>query len=79
MAPTTAPTTFNVFCGCGCGETVKATDAGFFATSCEVAACAKLRAAGMLSFTVRKTAAFAAAVPVVTSVRHIDGLVSFTG
>jgi len=80
MAPTTAPiaTTFTIFCGCGCGETVEASSAGFAATTCEVAACTARREAGMVSFTVRKSAAFAAAVPT-TTVAHRDGLVCFAG
>ena len=68
--------TFEVFCGCGCGEAVKARDAGFSATSVEVLACARQRAAGVVSMTMRKSAAFAAAVPA-TALAHRDGLVAF--
>lgn len=68
--------TFEVRCGCGCGEAVKAHDAGFSATTVEVAACSSRRAAGVVSVTMRKSAAFAAAVPA-TALVHRDGLVTF--
>lgn len=68
--------TFTVRCACGCGEVVTATDEGFAATSVAVEACATLRAGGAVSQTVRKSAAYAAAVaePVI---RHREGLVAF--
>jgi NAD-dependent DNA ligase len=67
--------TFPIFCPC-CGQQVEALDKGFAATSVEVAACDTQRAIGIVSWTIRKSAAYAAAVPVY-SVRHSTGLVEF--
>ncbi len=78
---TTTPTeevamfSFSVPCPC-CGEIVTAHDAGFTATTAEVEACSVRRAAGVVSDTVRKSAAYVAAVPT-TTFSHRDGLVSF--
>jgi hypothetical protein len=68
---------FTIFCTCGCGEAVEASDAGFAATSVEVEACPTLRAAGVVSSTIRKSAAYAAAVPASAGWSHKDGLVTF--
>lgn len=66
---------FSVLCPC-CGELVLAADAGFSATTVEVEACSARRAVGMVSVTMRKSAAYAAAPPA-TVVAHRDGLVVF--
>jgi hypothetical protein len=68
---------FTINCTCGCGQAVEASDAGFSATSCEVEACPTLRAAGVVSTTIRKSAAYAAALPVSTGWAHRTGLVTF--
>lgn len=67
--------TFTVLCPC-CGSAVSASDAGFSATTVEIAACPTGQAAGIVSRTMRKSAAYAAAAPV-TVLAHRDGLVSF--
>jgi hypothetical protein len=69
-------TTFSVSCPCGCGEVVTATDEGFSATSCEVTACAKRRASGVVSDTMRKSVAYGLCTGL-HSVAHKDGLVAF--
>lgn len=66
---------FQISCPC-CGQIVEARDAGFAATTVDVVACDRQRAAGVVSWTMRKSAAFAAAVPAET-LRHKSGLVSF--
>lgn len=76
MASTPFTTTFAVSCPCGCGETVDAADAGFSATTVEVAACTARRSAGIASVTLRKSAAYSLAVPA-AAMRHRDGLVVF--
>lgn len=68
---------FTIFCTCGCGEAVEALDEGFSAVSVEVAACSTLQAAGVVSSTIRKSAAYAAAVPQSSGWAHRDGLVTF--
>lgn len=68
--------TFAVSCPC-CGSAVEASDAGFTATSVEIAACPTRRAAGVVSVTMRKSAAYAAAVPASAGTFHRDGLVVF--
>lgn len=73
---TTPVVSFPVRCSCLCGETVTAYDEGFSSTTVEVDACSTLRARGIVSVTVRKSAAYAAAVPT-SAVRHRDGLVAF--
>jgi len=71
-----SPITFTAICSC-CGEEVEATDAGFTATSVTIAACSRLRAAGIVSSTCRKTDGYAMAKPQPGALRHSDGLVSF--
>lgn len=66
--------TFEILCPC-CGERVKAHDAGFSATTVTVDACPTQAAAGIVSLTIRKSAAYEAAAPV-TTVMHRDGLVA---
>lgn len=66
---------FSIVCPC-CGSVVTASDAGFSATTVEVKACPTGQAAGIVSRTMRKSAAYAAAAPV-TVLAHRDGLVSF--
>jgi len=68
--------TFNMICTCGCEQVVEASDAGFAATTVEVEACDSLRKEwGMASQTIRKSAAYAAAVPAASGLRRRDGLV----
>jgi hypothetical protein len=78
-------TTFPVQCPCGdrYGFGV-AVDAGFSATTVEVkpTQCERCQGAGVVSLTVRKTAAYALATVYDNSVeglRHKDGLVVFGG
>jgi hypothetical protein len=68
--------TFQINCTCGCGQVVEASDAGFEATTVEVAACDSLRKEGMVSRTIRKSLAYEATVPA-TVLRHREGLVVF--
>lgn len=68
---------FYVYCPCGCAEAVKATDAGFAATTVKVAACTKWAANGIVTSTVRKSWAYAHAVADTAAVQHVDGLVVF--
>ena len=67
---------FQINCTCGCGQVVEAVDSGFHATTVEMEACENRKGFGMVSLTVRKSAAYAAAVPT-TVLRHRDGLVTF--
>jgi hypothetical protein len=67
--------TFSIHCPC-CSQQVEARDAGFSATTVEVVACAAQKAAGVVSWTMRKSAAYAAAAPAETF-RHKDGFVTF--
>ena len=67
--------TFPIFCPC-CGQQVEALDKGFSAISVEVAACGTQRASGVVSWTIRKSAAYAAIVPAEV-LRHKHGLVEF--
>ena len=53
--------TFQITCTCGCGVIVEAQDQGFSATEVEVQACPRRRADGIVSVTVRKSVAYAAA------------------
>ena len=71
-----AMTTFTITCPCGCGSLLTAHDAGFSATVVTMDACPTRAAAGVVSFSVRKSDAYAAAVPA-SSLRQVDGLVSF--
>lgn len=67
--------TFSIRCP-HCGQVVEARDAGFAATSVTVAPCDGYRAEGISSWEIRKSAAYAAAVPAET-LRHKDGFVTF--
>lgn len=67
--------TFSIHCPC-CGQVVEARDAGFAATSVEVDACESKRSTGIVSWTMRKSMAFAAIVPEPVY-RHRDGFVTF--
>lgn len=66
---------FSISCTC-CGQQVEARDAGFTATTVEVVACDRQRAAGIVSWTMRKSAAYAAVVPAEV-LRHKSGFVTF--
>lgn len=84
MTTTTNPETeevamssFSVTCPCGCDEVVAAHDAGFTATSVEVDACPSCSANGIVSREMRKSWAYANAVPASTGLQHRDGLVVF--
>lgn len=65
---------FSIFCPC-CGQVVEARDAGFTATAVEVVACTAQQAVGVVTWTMRKSAAYAAVVPAET-LRHTTGLVT---
>jgi hypothetical protein len=67
---------FFVTCPCGCEATCEATSAGFSATTVEVAACPTYIERGVSSVTLRKSAAYASAVPAVFA-RPRFGLVEF--
>lgn len=69
---------FHIYCPCGCLDTVEARDAGFAATTVEVTACAKLRAEGVVSTTIRKSRALAlASMASRPTSLHPDALVVF--
>jgi hypothetical protein len=63
-----------IACPC-CGQAVEARYAGFESTTVEVVACDSQRAVGIVSWTMRKSAAFAAVVPEPVY-RHRDGFVT---
>lgn len=71
--------TFTINCLCGCGETVVALDEGFSAVTVTVAACGRRAAQGIASFEVRKSVAYAAALPASTGMQHRNGLVTLNG
>lgn len=73
----TTPTahTFIIACPC-CGMAVEARCAGFSATTVEVVACPTRQATGIVSVTMRKSAAYAAA-EVEPIIHHRGGLVTF--
>ena len=62
-------TNFSIYCPCGCGIAVTATDKGFAATTVKVAAC-------FGPAVIRKTAAYSLAIPA-SEIRHASGLVTF--
>lgn len=64
---------FSAPCPC-CGQQVEVRDAGFAATTVEVTACDRQRAAGVVSWTARKSTF---AVVRTEVVRHTTGLVTF--
>lgn len=65
--------TFSISCPC-CGTALVATDAGFSATTVEIAACPSQRANGTVSFTVRKSSL---AYVADGTIAHRGGLVAF--
>ena len=67
--------TIRISCPC-CGQTVEGRYAGFAATSVEVDACESKRSTGIVSYTMRKSAAFAAVEPEPVY-RHRDGFITF--
>ena len=75
-----ATTTHNYICHCGCGDVIAVEfTGGFHGTSCKIEACAKARKIGAMDFTVRRSAVLSMEpANAEKSVRHIDGLVTFT-
>ncbi len=74
---TTTGLRYQGICPCGCGQSVEVAFGDFASTTVAVAACSRQRSAGITHYTVRKSAAPAAAVEPV--VRHRAGLVAFGG
>lgn len=66
-------------CPCGrCGETVEVTfPGGFDGVTCEVEPCSIMQAAGVASYTVRRSAPLGWTVAGEAAVRHQNGLVTF--
>lgn len=71
--------TFPIICACGCEAAVNAHDAGFSAVQCVVEPCERLKAEGVTSYTMRKSAAYEAAISADSAVRHRTGLVALGG
>lgn len=69
---------FLVSCPC-CSAPVEASDLGFSDTTVSVAPCPTQAAAGVVSTRMRKSAAYAAALPAPGDLRHHEGLVTFGG
>ena len=70
--------TFSVSCPCGSGLATTAHDAGFAATTVQVDRCAECPSpAYVAGYGMRKSWAYANALPTTATVSHRDGLVSF--